>query len=726
MDNYREIPLETIHPNPFIARLLKEPDIFDALGKRRFHRAYELFLQRRAKAQSKEERDAIDGVLSNRRSFLEPLNGAPGMFTFNGIGTRLYGNAEYDPRDGTSIGTLYFVLLFLPVFPLAEYLVRPASSGGWRAAYTFFGRVPTSRMHRLWRWLALAGSAAAIVLTIAVSAIGSWVSSRGSTVHVVNDLDIAVNARVGTQTFALAPHAETSDRIAKGSYHVVVTNTAGAVLEEQDIDVPGGVDVVVYDVLGASPLYLDDVVYSQYSSPTATQPAPELFTGNRFVTRDGVDYVFVDPPKSLTLDSRGSDVTKRHFGRVPGGWQVAVTAGLASGKRAEAIDVAERVALAQPDYVHALELAASLMMMSAGDAARLLALSEKLVAAHPDEVEPHRYRQTALELLGRSDECLAIYRKMRDERPDSSLAGYLDARVEPLDLAVPLYASLAARFPDDAYIARGYGYVLFVTARYADAIDPYVRAEKLDPSRASWIVSEHARSLVATGHADEARTLVANVATAAGKDLDIQVALLYARLARLDGRVRDGDTADRFLTAMYDHEPVPLDARVAFEMRAFDFTRAENAPPPQLKEATMRAAYDITLAAMTRPARAIELAAAADKPVLNQLPTQTIVLLAAEMARLGDAGSAKKLLDVTATTVHGYAALVASIQAGAGAPAALPDVVELDPELRAAIFAVRARAQPAGKARDALNERARAEDILRGVAYTATTAWPAP
>ena len=45
------------------------------------------------------------------------------MFTFNGIGTRLYGKRHYNGVDGSYIATKWFVIMFLPIVPLGSYKV---------------------------------------------------------------------------------------------------------------------------------------------------------------------------------------------------------------------------------------------------------------------------------------------------------------------------------------------------------------------------------------------------------------------------------------------------------------------------------------------------------------------------------------------------------------------------------------------------------------------------
>jgi hypothetical protein len=45
------------------------------------------------------------------------------MFTFNGIGTTVYGKRDLNPADGSYIVTKWFTLVYFPVIPLGSYRV---------------------------------------------------------------------------------------------------------------------------------------------------------------------------------------------------------------------------------------------------------------------------------------------------------------------------------------------------------------------------------------------------------------------------------------------------------------------------------------------------------------------------------------------------------------------------------------------------------------------------
>ena len=51
------------------------------------------------------------------------------MFTFNGIGTTLYGKKDLD-AEGWYTATKFFCVLFVPVIPLACYRVKRLASTG--------------------------------------------------------------------------------------------------------------------------------------------------------------------------------------------------------------------------------------------------------------------------------------------------------------------------------------------------------------------------------------------------------------------------------------------------------------------------------------------------------------------------------------------------------------------------------------------------------------------
>src|SRR5581483_7094326 len=89
-------------------------------------------------------RETIKLLLARRRLFLTPITSAPPLATLNGVGVRVYGQTDADRNDGTYIVTHYIVLVFIPIFPLRQYLVRDGAPSGGRRSWGFIGKVPLS------------------------------------------------------------------------------------------------------------------------------------------------------------------------------------------------------------------------------------------------------------------------------------------------------------------------------------------------------------------------------------------------------------------------------------------------------------------------------------------------------------------------------------------------------------------------------------------------------
>ena len=59
------------------------------------------------------------------------------MFTFNGIGTRIYGKRDLNPADNSYIATKWFTLLYFPVIPLGSYRVIKAKQESFFAVQKY-------------------------------------------------------------------------------------------------------------------------------------------------------------------------------------------------------------------------------------------------------------------------------------------------------------------------------------------------------------------------------------------------------------------------------------------------------------------------------------------------------------------------------------------------------------------------------------------------------------
>jgi len=92
---------------------------------------------------------------------LKPISSAPSLRTMNGVGFTLYGNSDHDADTGSYVATYYFVVLFIPIIPLARYRIIAEGK-----QYRFLGKVPLRRGDRWHLGIAIAGIVAMILIGV--------------------------------------------------------------------------------------------------------------------------------------------------------------------------------------------------------------------------------------------------------------------------------------------------------------------------------------------------------------------------------------------------------------------------------------------------------------------------------------------------------------------------------------------------------------------------------
>lgn len=100
---------------------------------------------------------------------------SPSLSTFNGIGARFYGRRDVDAETNSYITTHWFVLLYLPIIPLAGYRISDRGHN----LYTIYGRVPLTPFLRKYRWGVLAAIALLVIGFMVVN--GNSNGTGGST-----------------------------------------------------------------------------------------------------------------------------------------------------------------------------------------------------------------------------------------------------------------------------------------------------------------------------------------------------------------------------------------------------------------------------------------------------------------------------------------------------------------------------------------------------------------
>jgi hypothetical protein len=640
-------------------------------------------------------------LLKRRRLFLAPLQRAPALFRVNGCGVGLYGESDKDPEDGTYVATYCLSFLFIPVLPLAQYVVRNA--GG--RSYNFFGKVPLSGAARLWRRV-VGGAAAAMALLVLNAGL---VAKRTAKLQVVNGLEIPVVVTIDGQRLDVPAGGHVAARHKAGKATLAARTAAGAPLESLSVDLPGLTDVVTYNVLGAAPLYAEGVVYRARAS---NEENPTVFYGGQsFVTRDHVSYVFTEPPQSI--DMHGASETRWRFDVAKGGLSTTVEMLLHTHKDAEAAALARKVALAAPESRAAIHEAERFVGKEGVEA--LVAFAKRLADAHPASVEAQRYYQDGLRMVGRLDEARRIYDERLQATPGSPAAEYLSARLRPLKEALPRLQAILKAHPDDHFAMGAVAYDLFVTRRFAEALPLFERMHALDPQAD---FSYHARTLVALGRRPEAVMRVRNAPQPARFTEALRRGVLCARLARLAGAASPA-TPDQCYALTEAKEATSKALWLSLSGAPLPDEVLAKIDPP-----AFRATLELAPAVRRDLPRALSLLTSTSVAGLASIDQEGALLLATELARQGKRGAESE----AAFTALGEAALpAAAIRRYLADGKEDAELELLDLDVQAALHFGRARAlEAAGKPQPALLQRAVSEDVLGSGAAAAAAAWPRP
>lgn len=307
----------------------------------------------------------------------------------------------------------------------------------------------------------------AVIFAVVSLGVGGYIiKHRSSTVHFVNALDEPVHVTVAEHDFDLIHNQRVSKDLPKGPHQVRVAFAGkdGKVIEQEQIDVPGGYDAVVYNVAGAAPIYRASVTYTSSSiAPAETQ---EMVGGPRFWSNNHVNYVFTDPPKSIKL-SKGSTRQVNYMVTLPEklDWIDTIIALAKNKQEPLAVEVASRIALLHPDKIeHVSRVIYALGL--AGLSGATAELAQKLIVAAPQSLEAHRFYQSALLGEGKRDKLIEEYQRRLEADSGSAEALYLLLRVLPKSARTPQIDKAVAAFPDDGKL------------RYLQILD---KAESHDP-----------------------------------------------------------------------------------------------------------------------------------------------------------------------------------------------------------------------------------------------------
>ena len=126
-------------------------------------------------------------------------------------------------------------------------------------------------------WL-LAWCLAGVVAAALAGAAGWFVYSRiHRTVHVVNGFGRPLDVTLGTTSVTVPPGERVTVGLWAGRVHARAAAGPEAV-DESDLAVPMGTDLVVYNVAGAAPVFLEERIYQkQLDRVDCRAEPPRLF-----------------------------------------------------------------------------------------------------------------------------------------------------------------------------------------------------------------------------------------------------------------------------------------------------------------------------------------------------------------------------------------------------------------------------------------------------------------
>jgi len=227
----------------------------------------------------------------------------------------------------------------------------------------------------------VASLALAMAIPIAVS-VAVFIAGSQATVWFVSGLDQTAEIEIAGRKISLAAHEKFEQSLPVGKTNLVVS-VHGKQVSRSEVAIPPFKDAVLVNPLGAAPLVRRSVVYAAHQD-ASREVRPEVLAGNEFVVRDSVDYVLVDPPRSISSSRDSGAITKSHVliaKQEDGGFRDALLLIANLVNPAEATALADRLLAAEPQSRTLARWAFREIVRSDGNS---VAKASALYAKHPE------------------------------------------------------------------------------------------------------------------------------------------------------------------------------------------------------------------------------------------------------------------------------------------------------------------------------------------------------
>ena len=417
---------------------------------------------------------------ANFRLWLEPLRGTPSMFTFNGFGTMLYGKHQKE-ADSSFIATLWIVLLFVPIWPLASYLVTKAQPRGWH----FLAKAPRPPFAQVMQRLVVVALVALVVLT----GVLLYDASTHSDVLVYNGFDQRMKVRIGDQETPLMGHGHAWIRKLPAKPTNITARLVGQdeVFETLEVDLTHHTsDLVIYNIGGRGALGVHYVLYGE-GEP---KDGHWLDAGPLLFVRETIDYPFLEPPESKTITEGGTVQNSVLEAVGPDASPVVLMMDLiAAGRSEQAHQLGMAELKVHPENA---EVAWATAHTNVDDVEARKALFRDCIARAPEEVDLHRYYQEVWPQDDRQP-LLEEYQARLAEAPDSAMNQYLVGRLVGDEAALPYFQEALRLDPEFEAVYQALGYRSVMQGDYRDALGYYDRYAAFGPAQAGEIFQERLR-----------------------------------------------------------------------------------------------------------------------------------------------------------------------------------------------------------------------------------------
>jgi hypothetical protein len=531
-------------------------------------------------------------------------------------------------------------------------------------------------------------------------------ASRSAPLYIVNGLDVAVVVQVGERTTVVEPQSKSVLVLRNGPYLATTKTRDGKLVERAIVVANSHPDAVVYNVLGAAPLVDARLRYSAGPKRDDRQREVTFHGGHSFSVIEDLDYVFTDPPQTISAEKSSGEIVKQVLMVPKGGWSGTATYLLGEGRAPEAFELQRALIRFDPTSLRAMSYAGEAAYAAYGGDEPIVSLLGPIVRAQPitDEDLLARY------LLSESCrvDCEDGVKIVSDPGIRDTVARKLTLmRAQDEADARRVLSELSASNARDANVLRARGWLASSDGKWSECADLFERASSAP--YADFDVEERAVCLHAAGRHADALAVAAHVADGSGEAAG-NGAMTYARIA-----AAAGEPAGKYIQKI-DDDPASQAATMGIWLGVFD----RKAPKPP-SDGT-GAALALALAASTSADSAVE-EAKKNPAAARRVPYVLAIVLGAELARRGDLTAAERVLDGARGLRLPSKAVIDYVLRGT-----VPRMMyRVDPEHRAALDFVRARRlEQLGLDSHLLYAAARSRDVLKGWVARLISAWAPP